>query len=176
MKATLKYIFEKKPELKKIGNKTQYLNYLKTIFPHTKLNKIACHHSNKKIEKFKDGFVEGYAAKHGVSKKAIFFLEEPTKEEFLSKRPHLIFTKLNLERPFIYKNKFRKGTKDRKAHSGIKEGIDYAIKNKYDSVIFNNIWDNRTWCNVVSVFSSKQIHIIGSKKDIKGFAHFLINN
>lgn len=169
----IKYVFEQNPKLSNTGTKTQYFKYLKTIFPNSRCKKIVYHHSDKKLEKFKDNFFEGYAAKHGVSQKAIFFLKKPVKEEFLSKRPHIIFSILNLKNPFNYKSKFKTGTKEAKAHSGIKEGIDYALQKGCDSVIFNKIWDNRTWCDVISVFSSKQIHILGSKTDLRNFKRFL---
>jgi hypothetical protein len=169
----INYIFNSNPELKKIGTKLQYYKYLSSIFHNSKFKKIAFHHSDKKLEKFKDDFLEGYAAKHGVSKKAIFFLKKPIKRDFLKERHYLILVKLNLQKPFIYRNKFKTGTKKRKAHPGIKEGIDYALNNGYDSVVFKKIWDNRNWCDVVSVFSSKQIHVLGSKKDLMNFKKFL---
>lgn len=169
----IKKFFNQNPELSKIGTKKQYKKYLKTIFPDSKFKKIVYHHSDKKIEKFKDNFLEGYASKHGVSPKAIFFLEKPAKKEFLSKRKYLNYCLISLEKPFIYKSKFKKGTKEAKAHSGIKEGINSALKSKYDGVIFNKIWDNKQWCTVFTVFSAKQIHILGSKKDIKKFKKYL---
>lgn len=168
-------IFKENQRLEKIGTKSDYKKYLKTIFPNSKYKKLVYHHSDEKLTKFKDNFLEGYAARHGVSPKAIFFLKKPIKKEFLSKRDHLIRCKINVKNSFIYQNKFKTGTKEAKAHSGIKEGIDYAIKNKYDSIIFDKIWDNKNWCDVISVFSSKQIHILGSKKDINNFQKFLYN-
>jgi hypothetical protein len=168
----IKRFFNQNSELLKIGTKKEYLNYIKTIFPDSKFNKIVYHHSDKKIDKFKDNFLKGYASKHGVSPKAIFFLKKPARKGFLSKRSHLNYCLINLEKPFIYKNKFKKGTQEAKAHSGIKEGINHALKNKYDGIIFNKIWDNKTWCTVLVVFSSKQIHILGSKEDVKKFKKY----
>jgi hypothetical protein len=169
---SLRKFYYQNPKLKEIGSFKKYKRYLKKIFKNSKLKKIVYHHSDEKIEQFKDNFIEGYAARHGVSKKAIFFLKKPIKKEFLTKRPHLIFCILNTKNPFYYKTKFKTGTKEAKAHPGIKEGIDYALEKKHDSVIFDKIWDNKTWCEVITVFSPKQIHILGSKKDIRGFKKF----
>lgn len=168
-------IFNQNLKLKKIGTKKEYEKYLKNYFPNSKFKKIVYHHSDEKIEKFKDDFIEGYASRHGVSKRAIFFLENPVGEDFLSKRPHLILSLINVENPLKYRSKFKLGTKESKAHGGIKEGVDYALKNKYDCIIFDKIWDNRTWCKVISVFSSKKIHVLGSKKDEIDFKKFISN-
>lgn len=120
-------------------------------FPNTKVKQIVYHYSDKKIEKFNSNFTEGYAAKHGVSPKAIFFLgEKATEKSFLSKRPYVGEYLLNLENPLIVKDEYL----------GINEGVDEALKNKNDGVIFYNIWDNQIYCDVYVVFNPSQIHII----------------
>ena len=91
----------------------------------------------------------------------------------MSKREHLNKCLINLKNPFVYNNKFKIGTRNSKAHSGIKEGINYALKNKHDGVIFNKIWDNKHWCTVLVIFSSKESHILGSKKDIQNFKKYI---
>lgn len=169
----IKYVFQENPELRKIGTETQYSKYLKTIFPNSEIKNIVYHHSYEKIEKFKNNFKEGYAARHGVSEKAIFFLEEFAKEEFLSKRNHLNSVLINLENPLKYNGKFKTGTEEAKAHSGIKEGVSAAIKNKNDGVIFGKIWDNKIWSKVLVVFSSRQTRVLGSKKDKEEFKKFV---
>jgi hypothetical protein len=169
----IKDIYNQINGLSKTGTKKEYLTYIKKIFPYSKFKKIVYHHSDKKIEKFKDYFIAGYAARHGVSKKAIFFLKKPVKKEFLSQRKYLNYCLINLKNPFIYRSKFKQGTKQAKIHTGIKEGIKYALKKNYDGVIFNKIWDNKQWCTVLVIFSSKQSHILGSKKDIKEFKEYL---
>lgn len=166
-------IYKQLPQLEKIGTETQYKKYLKTVFPDSKVKQIVYHHSDEKLTRFKANFKEGYAARHGCSPKAIFFVGEPVKEEFLTKRPHIISALVNLENPFRYRSKFKTGTKEAKAHPGIREGIDYALEKKNDGVIFKKIWDNRTWCDVYVVLSPRQIHIIGSNKDIKMFKEFV---
>jgi len=175
MVSLIKNIFNQNSQLSKIGTKKEYQKYLKSIFSNSKIKKVVYHHSNKKLEKFQDNFNKGYASKHGVSSKSIFFLKKPAKKEFLSKRKYLNYCKINLRNPLIYENKFNRGTKEAKNHSGIKERIDYAIKNKKDGVIFNRIWDNKHWCSVFTVFSSKQTWILGSKKDIKNFQKYSLN-
>ena len=96
-------------------------------------------------------FEEGYAAKYGVSPKAIFFLgDKVTKDSFLSKRPYIGEYLLNMENPLVVRNE----------ELGINEGVDKALKNKNDGVIFYDIRDNQIYCDVYVVFSPKQIHIL----------------
>lgn len=170
-KADINYVFNQNLELAKIGTKERYNKYLGTIFPETKYQKIVWHHSNKKIEKFKSNFIEGYAAKNGVSPKAIFFLDSPAKKEFLSKRPYLGAFKLNLKNPRVVGNGIIPIDREK---SGIKENISLALKHKNDGVIFRKIWDNRIWTNVYVVFSPSQVHTLASRKDVKEFKKYLI--
>lgn len=165
------YVFERNPEFKEIGTKTQYSKYLKTIFPKSKFTKVVWHHSNKKIKKFKSNFKKGYAYSRGVSPKAIFFLGAPVKKEFLSKRPHLGAYLLNSINPLVIKNKKRDSKAKEK--SGIKEGVEKALAENFDGVVFNNIWDNCVWTDVYVVFKPSKVHILGSKKDFKKFKKFV---
>jgi hypothetical protein len=105
-----------------------------------------------------------------VSPKAKFFLRQPLKEEFLSKRPYLGQYLINIINPNVMPvNADRSAKRD----SGIKEGIQEALDNNQDGAIFDNIWDNRTWSDVLVVFEPEQIHILGSKQDIEGFKKFV---
>lgn len=150
-----------------------YSQYLDTIFPNSKVKDIVYHHSDTKLTEFKKEFPEGYAAKKGVSSKAKFFLRKPLTEEFLSKRPYLGQYLVNIVNPNIMPvNADRSAKRD----SGIKEGIKEALDNNQDSAIFDNIWDNRTWSDVIVVFEPEQIHILGSKQDIEGFKSFIKSN
>lgn len=67
------FVFSQSPELASVGSKAQYLQYLSTIFPNSKVKDIVYHHSDTKITEFKKEFPEGYAAKKGVSPRAKFF-------------------------------------------------------------------------------------------------------
>lgn len=113
------------------------------------------HHSDIELKEFKDNFVSGYAAKHGVNPNAKFFLGEPAKEEFLSDRPICNQYNILCLNPYIIEN-----NKHDKAISNIREGVNYAFDNGYDSAIFYNIWDNRIWCDVFVVFSNSQIQFL----------------
>lgn len=165
-------LFESNPELANIGTQEQYSQYIDTIFPDSKVKDIVYHHSDTKITEFKKEFPEGYAAQKGVSPKAKFFLRQPLKEEFLSKRPYLGQYLINIINPNVMPiNADRSAKRD----SGIKEGIQEALDNNQDGAIFDNIWDNRTWSDVLVVFKPEQIHILGSKEDIEGFKEFINN-
>ena len=48
----INYVFQQAPELESIGTKTQYLKYLSTIFPNSKVKDIVYHGSPEKIEVF----------------------------------------------------------------------------------------------------------------------------
>ena len=119
------------------------------VFPNSKVADVVYHYSNKKDVEFKSDFLEGYAAEHGVSPNAIFFLGKKAPEEsFLSKRPYVGEYLLNLENPLIVDGK----------EYGINEGVDKALEEKKDGVIFKNIWDNQMHCDVYVVFSPGQVH------------------
>lgn len=164
------FVFSQSSELASIGSKAQYLQYLSTIFPNSKVKDIVYHHSDTKITEFKKEFPEGYAAKKGVSPKAKFFLRKPLKEEFLSKRSYLGQYLINTVNPNVMPVN---ADKSEKRDSGIKEGIQEALDNGQDGAIFDNIWDNRTWSDVIVVFEPEQIHVIGGKNDIQGFKDFV---
>ena len=163
-------LFKSNPELANIGTPEEYSQYLDTIFPDSKVKDIVYHHSDTKITEFKKEFPEGYAAQKGVSPKAKFFLRKPLKEEFLSKRPYVRQYLINIINPNIMPVDTDRSVK---RDSGIKEGIQEALDNNQDGAIFDNIWDNRTWSDVLVVFEPSQIHTLGSKQDIAGFKRFL---
>jgi hypothetical protein len=169
-KTGIDFVFEQNPKLTKIGTKEQYEEYLKAIFPESKIKNIVWHHSDKKIKKFKANFIEGYAARKGVSPKAIFFLGSPAKEEFLSERKHIGAYLINSKSPWKLPPNLDRSNKRK---SGIKEGINEALNKCNDAAIFKNIWDNRIWSDVYCVFHPSQIHILGSKKDIKEFIIYI---
>ena len=125
--------------------------------------------------KFRNNFKEGYAARHGVNPKAIFFLRKPAEREFLSKRDFTILCKLDSKKLLKHGPLFWRGIRRAKAHPGIKEGVERALNGGYDGVLFKGVWDNRMWCDVYVVFSNKQIHILGSKKDTALFRKFKSN-
>ena len=169
----VKELFNSNPELAKLGTIEQYSRYLDTIFPDSKVKDIVYHHSDTKITEFKKEFPEGYAAQKGVSPKAKFFLRKPLTEEFLSKRPYIGQYLINIVNPNIMPvNADRSAKRD----SGIKEGIQEALNKGQDGAIFDNIWDNRTWCDVLVVFEPEQIHILGGKQDIERFTEFVNND
>ena len=177
-----KNAFESTPELQQFGTQEQYNDYIARVslgilknpssgeYNYTsQVKDIVYHHSDTKITEFKKEFPEGYAAQKGVSPKAKFFLRQPLKEEFLSKRPYLGQYLINIINPNVMPvNADRSAKRD----SGIKEGIQEALDNNQDGAIFDNIWDNRTWSDVLVVFEPEQIHILASKADIQGFKEF----
>lgn len=167
------FVFSQSPELASVGSKAQYLQYLSTIFPNSKVKDIVYHHSDTKITEFKKEFPEGYAAKKGVSPRAKFFLRKPLKEEFLSRRSYLGQYLINTINPNVMPVN---ADRSEKRDSGIKEGIQEALDNGQDGAIFDNIWDNRTWSDVIVVFDPEQIHILSSKADIQGFKNFVDKN
>jgi hypothetical protein len=172
IKPEVEEVFNSNPELASIGTLQQYSQYLDSIFPDSKVKDIVYHHSDTKITEFKKEFSEGYAAQKGVSSKAKFFLRKPLKEEFLSKRPYLGQYLINIVNPNIMPSN---ADRTEKRDSGIKEGIQEALNNNQDGAIFDNIWDNRTWSDVLVVFEPEQIHILGNNNDIEGFKEFVNN-
>jgi hypothetical protein len=169
IKPGVDYVFEQNPELSKVGSKEEYSEYLDSIG----VNQIAYHHSETDIDKF-TRFEDGYFPKE-LKKKGtyfdeiadlVFFVKQPLKEEFMSKRPFLGTWGLKINNILDYNagEKIGEGI-----HPGIDEGVTKAIKGGYDAVDFGRIRDNKTWSEVMVILNPDNAIKLGTKSDIQGF-------
>ncbi len=156
------FVFDKNPELQKIGTKEQYLEYLETIFPESKVRDIVYHTSTNKIEKFRDNMFGTYFSYSpiqgiygGVTNSALLNIKSP-----------LIKPKSedNIEEKVIYDKEYRSYNNP----SFLPEG--YPIY-KYDTSIEQSTVTKEGI--QIKVRNPEQIHILGSKDDVIKFKEFV---
>jgi len=173
-KRDIDFVFEQNPELKSIGTKEQYQEYLKTIFPGRKVSNIVYHQTPKKFEKF-----DTNKSRTG----GIYFSPFNLRNRYFVKA-----ALLNIKNPFIISKKQNKQFErylpnlsklykkaDLREYDGVIgfSNVSYD-KGQLDSEIINV--DTRLMNNIEFVaFNPKQIHLLGSKPDIKGFKKYLEN-
>ena len=202
VKEGVNFVFEKTPELSKIGTKEQYTKYLDTIFPDSKVKDIVYHGSDAG-EKFLPPFwikygnkIEKFSEKErGSQKRAndIGFYFSPSPEEKF-KAEHEVFSDfywngaknygkhiypvmLNLKNP---------------ANSDfalcLTKEVEDELKNKgYDSMIATSDISKAGYMHLVKehinlksfglveyiAFEPEQAHILGSRKDLEEFKNFV---
>ena len=160
------FVFENNPELSNIGTKEQYLEYLSTIFPDSKIKNIMFHSSPNKFSKFKDPSTTGLSH--------IWFSEEPLDDQFGSNVYSVV---LNLINPLNEKDK-NYGEEIRKYENPSNPDWinNYGLtgelpKFKYDGTIRSSRVDGG---KSVTVRNPSQVHILGSEKDVEQFENFLM--
>ena len=174
-------IFESNSELANIGTKEQYSEYIDSIFPNSQVKDIVYHGSNAEFDKFDKSKLGTNATLGNLSKKGFFFTNNKRVSDFYGKtKPYLI----NLKNPAKLRDEY--GNVIGAAIGDIEEAIkktsnaDGVIAENFkDSVVKDEI-SERTGEYVIKqdqyiVFEPEQIHILGDKKDIKGFKEFVDN-
>jgi hypothetical protein len=179
-------VFKDSPELASIGTKAQYMQYLSTIFPDSKVKDIVYHGTNAQFDKFKPtkpkfntlNSIEGvynfttnkeFSKKYGKNILPVLLniskpIREKTSGEFID----------DMDRPLseaLYK--IGKQT----SQNILAPKYDESLKNT-DAVINRIEGDNYAIPiqTVISVFEPEQIHILGSKQDIEEFKEFVGGN
>jgi hypothetical protein len=184
--ADVDIVFNLTPELEKIGTPEQYSQYIDTIFPNSKVKGVTYHQTSNKFDSF-----DITRAKSG----GIYF-SPYNKPDFklvnlLFSGKYSSYTKfalLNIEKPFFVSKKNKKYERGVININWLSKKIDIS---EYDGVIgySNSIYykgefekgyldtniDVKSNAEIV-VFSTKQIHVLGSKQDIEGFKEFVKNN
>ena len=93
IKEGVDFVFEQTPELINIGTKSQYSQYLNTVFPDSKVKDIVYHATNAKFEKFDKSFA-GTGVGDNLSGKFMFSLD---KEDYAKYFKYLISALVNIE-------------------------------------------------------------------------------
>jgi len=168
-KEEIDFVFEQNPDLARIGTKKQYEKHLETIFPESKVKDIVYHRSSQKIETFDKSKTKeingnrfyfspintGRYGKHITQALLnIKNLAVPQDDNFINdvNKKHPEYTKgkskwFHLPAQ-IYKNA------DKYGYDGVR-----AYEGTHD--------------DEYSVYHKSQIHVLGSKKDKKGFFKFV---
>ena len=76
------FVFSQSPELASIGTKAQYLEYLSTIFPNSKVKDIVYHGTNTYIESFDKNKISSNTLNYGFYGKGFYFNE--TSDDLIS--------------------------------------------------------------------------------------------
>lgn len=159
-------VFREYPELERIGTKREYSQYLKTVFPDSKIQEIVYHSSPGKFSKFKD------PASSGLSH--IWFSEKPLESQF---GPNIYSVLLDLQNPLTEDNPdYRKELESFEmplnpdwVNNHHKTGE--LPRFKYDGTIRASRVDGG---RSITVRNPEQIHILGSAADIAGFSQFAV--
>jgi len=168
-KEDINFVFEKNPELGKIGTKNQYYKYLKTIFPESKVQDILWHRSSQKIDFFDK-------SKTKETNNNRFYFSPINTGRYGSQITRVLLNIKNLANP--YNSDFMDDV-NKKHPEYVKGKSKYfhlptqiyvnAKKYGYDGVFaFEGTNDDE-----YSVYEPEQIHILGSKKDIEGFKEYI---
>jgi hypothetical protein len=167
LKSDLELIFKNNPDLNNIGTIEQYSEYIKTVFPNTKVKDILYHASPKKFTKFNKP--SGFAH--------IYFSEKPLDYMYGG---NLYIVKVDIRNPLIetrtddYHNKFRSYDTPLNPDWGDRYHQTGELpKFEYDGTIQRS---RVTSGNTITVREPDQIHILGSDEDIKGFENFTKRN
>lgn len=144
------FVFEQNLELIKIGTKEQYLEYLNSIFPESKIKNIAYHDSDI-------GGIEEFSK----TDNGIFATGD---KNWWQKRLHKYALLINTENPKIIKTPINSDVS--------RDFIENPVNESYDSLITTGDSENVS-DGVYVLKNPNQIHILGSKKDIDDFRNLI---
>lgn len=149
-------LFDANPELASIGTQEQYSQYLDTIFPDSKVKDIVYHFSNVKIDTPNK---EKFSLSANINRRKGFFA--------INKNVNPGNNFANVEGTILHLMLFNMRNPDYGDFSIVPPVV--AKDETKDSAIIKQRGDIFYY----AVFKPEQIHILGSKQDIKGFKEFV---
>ena len=162
-------IFENNSDLSDIGTKDQYIRYLSTVFPNSKVNQIVYHGSPVEINEF------DLSKKTNDDERGIFFFSQRESaqrwidgqfQEKNTNKGDIVPTLINLTNPYIEKDFSDKSAwKMSDIVNDNIEGDGAIIRNVVEMFVGQD--------DQFSVFNTKDMHILGSDKDIRNFEDFI---
>ncbi len=149
-------VFKDSPELASIGTKTQYMQYLSTIFKTSKVKDIVYHGTDKTFDRF-----DKAAEKSTISENGIFFA--PTVNQVKGTYGKNVIRAVINSNPLISEDRIERISNKKKQE---------LINSGYDGYIYSY---NKTISSAddIVVFEPEQIHILSSKKDLEMFRNFI---
>ena len=169
-------IFNNFNELSKYGSVENYSDYLSNIFPNSKVNEIVYHGGTlNPSDRGKDPFTGEFGGKHGI-----YFTGSKSRAKSYIKRgdggyksrSKIYFALLNIERPLDKKiwSKWKFG-----ADTITDEGLKQMRENNSDGIIVTDLLSifNVNYNSQYVVLDMRQVHILGSDKDIDGFKKYM---
>ena len=170
-------IFNNFNELSKYGSVEEYSDYLSNIFPNSKVNEIVYHGGTlNPSDRGKDSFTGELGGKHGIyftgSKSRAKSYIKSGDSSYKSKSK-IYFALLNIERPLDKKiwSKWKFG-----ADTITDEGLKQMKENNSDGIIVTDLlsrYTNIKYNTQYVVLEMRQVHILGSDKDIDGFKKYM---
>jgi hypothetical protein len=165
IKSDIDFVFKNTPELYDIGTQEQYYEYIKKIFPNTKVKGIFYHSSPNKFTEFRDPSSSGLSH--------IWFSEKPLIGQY-GKNIYAVL--LDIRNPLKESDSnYHKEIKSYENPINPDWGINYNTtgelpKFKYDGTIRSSRVDDG---KSITVRNPKQIHILGSEKDLDSFKNYI---
>ena len=170
-------IFNTYNMLSKYGSLNSYIEYLKSIFPNSKVSEIVYHGGTlDPIDRGKDSFTGEYGGKHGIyftgsERRAKSYLRVGG-DEYKSKGK-VYFALLNIQRPLDKKiwSKWKFG-----ADTITDEGLKQMRETNSDGIIVTDLFSKYTnikYNTQYVVLDMNQVHILGSPADIDGFKKYM---
>ena len=157
IKSGVSELFESNLELASIGTPEQYTAYLDTIFPDSKVKDIVYHGTDLSKEQI------DFKTDRG----GIFLASSPIYASYFSKQENAYPALINFNN--IYQ---AKGLTDNIG----KEEISQIKSKRFDSVVgkggISKMQQHKNDLEYIA-FKPEQVHILGSKQDVKGFREFL---
>jgi len=182
-KEGVEFVFEQNPELAKIGTEEEYSEYIRTIFPESKIKEIVYHGSDEdfisKGESFKKEKIgSSFKGDRGFFGKGFYFTGIP---EYKNNYGKIVYSAmLNIKNPFLMKNP---SIRDIKNLHGKEINNDSVMvynehKSKQEKILFGKkqiIPETLEGNSEIMVVNSSQIHILGSNYDAEGFKNYIKN-
>jgi hypothetical protein len=168
-------IFDSFNVLSKYGNIQDYMEYLNTIFPNSKVKEIVYHGGTlNPDDRGKDSFTGEFGGKHGIyftgsKSRAKSYLKSGNNDYRL--KSQIYFSLLNIERPLDKKiwTKWKFG-----ADTITDKGLEQMKENNSDGIIVTDFLSKFTQYNTqYVVLDINQVYILGSNKDIEGFKKYM---
>ncbi len=161
------FVFEQNPNLALIGSKEQYLEYLKNVFPNSKVKEILYHGTSSSFydfssEKSRDGIYftpnKELARRYGENVKAVVVnIENPKEVSFSSHK--------------LYRSDSDEERRNETKHFADNIGFQNREKNpENDGVVGIDTDGTHT---EISLWDENQIHVLGSSKDLQDFKVFI---
>lgn len=181
---TVDEIYTSNEEIKNIGSKEQYIEYLKSVFPESNLKDILYHGSKSKFEEFDLSKLSTNSGDTGLFGEGIYFT--PNKKISDSYGDFKYPSLLNVKSPFIRNKKNFDALYEKLKHLGIpklffdSQGLPMITQyenGKYSKEVSQAIkelgFDSANSWTEISVYNTESIHTLGSKKDVQGFKDFV---
>lgn len=171
------YVFSQSPEIASIGSKAQYLQYLSTIFPNSKVKDIVYHISPNKFDAFDNKYIGSKKEKASPDNSmGIFFSKDKDyikTQDSNNELGNIVYpTLVNLKNPYpnwlSNLRVFVKGNLlDESSRKEYEEYKRWMINNNYDGFL------EESKRELVVAFNAKDTYILASKQDVEGFKKFV---